>query len=163
DPPSRFTLPAEVWDTIATSSPGADVDIELHRLSGGVAYVAAKQKWHIANANLRGTVYYWSIQKAGIYKIDVQSGTDSPVLSDPGPTSQLGSPAPLNSGVPADPPWENNGTGKRCFACHSVSKNGSTLSAVVARASSVGPLASIDLGSSSVKSIGDYQVNGAPS
>src|SRR6185437_12999886 len=144
---------------LTSSAPGGDVKVELHRLSGGNATVAAKQTWHIADANLRGTIYYWAINQGQIYKIDLPTGTRNPVF-DSGPSASLGTPTPIDSTSPASPPWEDNGAGKRCVACHSVSKDGSTLTSVFAHAGSEGPLGFVNIGSSQITAVGDYQTSG---
>ncbi len=159
DPPSRFTLSVADWNALTSSAPGGDVAVELRRLSAGSAYVSAKQTWHVADANLRGTIYYWAINEGQIYKIDLPTGTRSAVF-DSGPSASLGTPVPLDSSGPLSPPWEDNGAGKRCVACHSVSKDGSTLTSVFSRAGSSGPLGFVSIASSQITSVGDYQSGG---
>jgi hypothetical protein len=159
DPPSRFTLPTATWNTLTQSAAGTSVAVELHRLTGGSAYVSAKQTWTIADANLRGTIYYWAINEGQIFQIDLTTGTRSPVF-DSGPSASLGTPTPVNASMPLSPPWEDNGAGKRCVACHSVSKDGSTLTSVFSRTSSTGPLGFVTIASSQIAAIGDYQTNG---
>jgi hypothetical protein len=162
DPPSRFTLPVASWNALTSSVPGADVKVQLRRLSGTMAYVSAAQTWHVADANLRGTIYYWSISEGQIYAIDLTTGTRSAVFAS-GSASVIGAPAPLNDGTPASPPWESNGSttpNTRCVACHSVSKDGSTLSSVFSRAGSSGPLGFVDIASSTISAISDYTGGG---
>jgi len=159
DPPSRFLLTKALWNALTTTAAGGDVSIELRRLSGGNAYVSAKQAWKIADANLRGTIYYWAIDQGQIVKIDLVSGTRSLVF-DSGPNTQLGTPTPPNAGNPRSPPWEDNGGGKRCVACHAVSKDGSRLVTLFTRDSSTGPAGIVNLASSQVTAIGDYETSG---
>ncbi len=162
DPPSRYTLPVADWNALTSSELGTDVTVELRRLSGTMAYVSAIQTWHVADANLSGTIYYWSISEGTIYSIDLTTGTRSPVFAS-GSSAAMGTPAPFDDGAPASPPWESNGTATpntRCVACHSVSKDGSTLSTVFSRAGSTGPLGFVDIASSTISTIGDYQDDG---
>jgi hypothetical protein len=162
DPPSRTTLPVATWNSLTTTLAGqGSVSVELHRVSGANAYVSAKQTWHIANANLRGDIYYWAINEGQIYKIDLASGMRSPVF-DSGPSASLGTPTPLNSGAPDSPPWEDNGAGKRCVACHSVSKDGSTLVSVFSRSTpgSTGPAGFVSLATGTIADIADYTTDG---
>jgi hypothetical protein len=162
DPPSRFTLPVAMWNTLTSSAPAADMKVVLHRLTGSTAYVSATQTWHIADANLGGTIYYWAINEGQIYAIDLAAGTRSPVFAS-GPNTALGTPTPINAGAPENPPWESNGTSTantRCVACHSVSKDGSTLASVFSRDSSTGPLGFVSIASGSIAAIGDYTANG---
>jgi hypothetical protein len=162
DPPSRFTLPVATWNSLTSSEPGNDVTIELHRLSGGSAYASASQTWHVAAANLGGTIYYWSISEGTIYSINLTTGARSPVFNS-GSSAVMGKPAPIDDGSPASPPWESNGTtgsNTRCVACHSVSKNGSTLSTIFSRAGSTGPIGFVDIATSKISGISDYQGSG---
>ncbi len=162
-PPSQFTLPAAQWTALTSTAGGSDVTVTLHRANAGGAYVSATETWHIADANLGGTIYYWAISDGQIEKIDLLTGTHS-VVFDSGPQDVLGTPVPIDSANPipvADGgPWENNGAGKRCVACHSVSKDGSTLTSVFSRAGSTGPLGFVDIAASSISAIGDYEVSG---
>ncbi len=159
DPPSRFTLTKALWNALTTSAAGSDVSIELRRLHAGTAYVSAKQGWKVADANLRGTIYYWAIDQGQIVKIDLPTGARSPVF-DSGSNTQLGAPAPANAGSPRNPTWQDNGTGKRCVACHAVSKDGSRLVSLFTREASTGPVGVVDLATSQVKAVGDYETNG---
>jgi hypothetical protein len=159
DPPSRFTLPQATWNSLATTAKSADVTIKLRRLSGANAYVGPTQTWHVADANLRGSIYYWAINQGQIVKIDLPSGTRSLVF-DSGPNNVIGTPTPINAGTLSSPPWQDNGGGKRCVACHSVSKDGSTLTSVFSRDGSNGPLGFVDLGSAAINAIGDYGKSG---
>ena len=141
DPPSRFTIPQAAWNALTASAAGATATCTLHRLSGGTAYASAQETWTIADANLNGTIYYWAINEGQIEQINLATGTVAPAFNS-GPSTSLGTPVPINSGSPTSPPWQDNGSGQRCVACHSVSKDGSTLSSVVSRGSpgSTGPL-----------------------
>jgi hypothetical protein len=159
DPPSRFTATQKVWDSFTSSVAGNDVNVELRRLSGGTAYVSAKEKWTIADANLRGTIYYWAINQGQIIKLDLATGQTGPVF-DSGPSTQMQTPAPANAGNPRNPPWEDNSAGKRCVACHAVSKDGSTLTSIFTRQDSLGPAGYVSLASAQVRSVGDYEQNG---
>jgi hypothetical protein len=169
DPPSRFAMPQALWDTFVTSAAGSDAKVTLDRLSGGVAYVSAHETWHIADANLRGLVYFWNVSQGQLLKADLTIGQVSPVFS-PGSSQFIcgsapcgsGNPRALNSGLLPDagPPWEDNGVGNRCVACHSVSKDGSKLVGVFAKGGSSGPLGVIDLSTTLVDTIGDYTASG---
>ncbi len=171
DPPSRYTLPASLWGAVTATAAGGNTQVTLSRLSGGSAYASARESWTIANANLHGYIYYWSIADGEILRLDVTTGALQPAF-DSGSALTLGSPAPLDAGLPATvdagdaggppPPWEDALPGdRRCVACHAVSKNGSTLGAVFSRSDSAGPFGFVDVASAQVKAIGDYSVNGA--
>jgi hypothetical protein len=162
DPPSRFTLPVATWNALTTTAPGSDVTVKLRRSSGGMAYVSASQQWSVADANLGGTIYYWAISQGQIEKIDLKTGTNSVVFNS-GPSGVLGSPVPIDSSMPLAPdaggPWQDNGAGLRCVACHSVSKDGSTLSSIFSRQASTGPLGFVSIAGAAVAAIGDYQAD----
>jgi hypothetical protein len=156
----RFTLPIAMWNSLASSAPGADVSVQLHRLPGGsetTAYVSAAQTWHIADADLAGLVYYWAVNEGEIYKLDLTTGTASAAF-DAGAADAMGTPAPLDASVPPDAsPWVSSGTGQRCVACHAVSKNGNKLTGVFASNSAAGPLGFVDTASGAVRAIGEYR------
>jgi hypothetical protein len=157
DPPSRFALSQTLWNSLVATAAGGSVTVELRRFSAGVAYLSATESWTIAAADLRGLVYYWSISQGQILAADPTVGTVTTVFT-PGFYTQLGNPPPLepaDAGPPNNPPWENNGTGDRCVACHSVSKDGSTLTAVFSTGGSEGPLGFVGLQSTNINAIGD--------
>jgi WD40 repeat protein len=155
--PSRYVMSQMLWTALGASAQGGTVAFELHRLDGAnQAYVSAKQTWTLANAVLRGTIYYWAIDQGQIVQLEVSTGARK-LAFDSGPYDQLGTPVPANSGSPANPVWENNGGGKRCVACHAVSKDGSRLGAVFTRAGSAGPYGTVNLGTGAISMIGDYQ------
>ena len=161
DPPSRYPLPASLWKSVTATAAGASVQVTLSRLSGGLATVSARESWTIANANLHGSIYYWSIADGEILRLDVTTGALDSAFGS-GSALTLGSPAPLVSTSPAQPPWEDALPGdRRCVACHAVSKDGATLGAVFSRSNSAGPFGFVDVPSAQVKAIGDYTVNGA--
>jgi hypothetical protein len=104
-PPARATIPAASWTRLLdTAVAGGKVTMALHRLAGGAggtAFKSVTQTWTIANANLKGTIYYWSIAKGTVLRI--RSGANQAENF-------------LKPSVP-----------NRCFGCHSVSKNGAVI------------------------------------
>ena len=161
NPPSQFTIPQVAWNALTASAAGGPATCSLHRLANGTAYASAQETWTIADANLNGSIYYWAINEGQIEQINLQTGTVTPAF-DSGPSATLGTPTPINSGSPTAPPWQDNGSGNRCVACHSVSKDGSTLTSVVSRGSpgSTGPLGIYNFASGSIQTITDYTQNG---
>jgi hypothetical protein len=158
-PPSRYTIAQALWNALGATVAGGEVTVELRRLAGATAYVSATQKWKVADANLRGSIYYWAVSQGQIVNLDVTSGTRT-LAFDSGANTVLGAPTPLNSASPATPVWEDNGAGKRCVACHAVSKDGSRLVSVFTRGGSQGPIGSVALAGSAVTAVSDYQTNG---
>ena len=159
DPPSRYTLTTALWSSLTSTAAAANASVSLSRLSGGTAYASAKETWKVANADLRGIIYYWEISEGQIIQLDIASGMAQPVFAS-GPSQSLGAPTPINSGSPLSPPWEDNGSGNtRCVACHSVSKDGSTLMSVFSRQSSTGPVGFVSLASDQISVISDYTTN----
>lgn len=145
DPPSRFSMKKEWWTALTESSDGSPVSVKVSRLdAGGSAHQAMAQSWTIAPGSLRGTIYYWAVNTGTLMKI--APGASSPVaVFDPGPANQLGTPAPANYDG-TQPPWEPTGSGKRCVACHTVSKDGSTLATVFEKkGSTASPWGTVDL------------------
>lgn len=102
-PPSRYsfpTAPTDIWLKLTDSTVG-DIQIDIQRYDGNVAYLANTQTWTIAPANLAGTIYYWEVNTGNVVRI------------------KPGDAAPEN--FIQKPP------GTTCVACHSVSKDGSTI------------------------------------
>jgi WD40 repeat protein len=144
DPPSRFQIPADVWTQLTQTNSGDDVQVDIQRLSGGQAHAAMHEAWKVAQGSLRGSIYYWAVNTGQLMKI--APGASSPVVVfDSGPADQLGSPAPASYNGTI-PPWESGGSNKRCVACHTVSKDGSTIAAVFEKkGSTASPWGTIDL------------------
>ena len=144
DPPSNFTMDPAIWTALTESNTGELVNVDIRRLSGGQAHAAMTEVWKIAQGSLRGTIYYWAVNTGQLMKIN--PGAASPVVVfDSGPADQLGTPAPTNYNG-ATPPWESGGNNKRCVACHTVSKDGSTIASVFEKnGSTASPWGTIDL------------------
>ncbi len=144
DPPSDFKMTDAFWTALTQSNAGEDVSVDVQRLSGGQAFAPMHETWKIAQGSLRGSIYYWAVNTGQLMKI--APGASSPtVVFDSGPADQLGAPAPANYNG-AMPPWESGGNGKRCVACHTVSKDGSTIAAVFEKkGSTASPWGTIDL------------------
>lgn len=99
-PPSRFsfpTMPDDVWLKLTASTAGP-VNVDIARYDGNKAYMAKKQTWTIAPANLTGAVYYWEVNNGKVVRL---------TIGDTGPEQFVQS--------------------NRCTACHSVSKDGSRI------------------------------------
>lgn len=105
DPPSRFLIDEATWRTITESGKGAEVNLEVKRLSPGQpkATEVVKQTWTIASGALRGFVYYWANSIGRILRIDPGKGT-----------------APEDFLAAA-------GVNDACSTCHTVSADGLTL------------------------------------
>jgi len=112
------TTPVDVWATLTSSTTGP-MTFSLARYDGTAAYGPVTETWTIAAANLAGTIYYWEIDLGTVVKMPVGQG--------PGPFLQI----PTNV-TPAI----------TCVACHSVSRNGSTV--VAAFNGSASPWGSFD-------------------
>lgn len=106
-PPSRYPLPklpADVWAKLTDSTVG-NVDVSIQRWDGAQAYTSKTQKWTIAPANLKGTVYYTRLIQGDSFVRRIEPGKTAESFLD--------------------------GTGVTCIACHSVSKDGSRIVASV--------------------------------
>src|SRR5262249_27809899 len=80
---SRYTMPAPTWNALTTSAAGASAAIDLRRLSAGAAYVSAHQTWNIADANLRGSIYYWAVDLGQNLKAELTARPPRPALHAP--------------------------------------------------------------------------------
>ncbi len=162
DPPSRFTMKKEWWTALTESSDGSPVSVKLSRLdAAGTAHQAMAQTWKIAPGSLRGTIYYWAVNLGQIVKINPGAAAPVPAF-DPGVASQLGNPAPVGGYQNENPPWDSAGGGKRCVACHTVSKDGSTLAASFsacekAKTGCARPWGIVDTATEKIKLISTYQ------
>ena len=103
-PPSRATIPQAEWTKLLDSNTGAPLKVTLFRLAGGAggaAFKSTTQSWTIAPATLEGTIYYWRINGGRVVRI--KPGADKP------------------------DDFLKLSAGHSCVACHSVSRDGSTL------------------------------------
>jgi hypothetical protein len=102
--PSPSTMPmpfsVDVWKRLTDSTSG-DIAFSVQRNDGSQPYVATKQTWTIAPANLTGTIYYWAVNAGNVMRLQPGASAAAPFLQAPG--------------------------GVSCIACHSVSKDGSTI------------------------------------
>lgn len=128
DPPSRWLMTQAWWDALAESSDGSPVQVSVQRLDATGAHDAMVQTWRVAPGSLRGTIYYWAVNTGQSMKIGPGQSSPSPVF-DSGMADQLGTPAPAGYDG-TTPPWTTGVGGKRCVACHTVSKNGERLAGV---------------------------------
>jgi len=144
DPPSGFLMSEDFWSSLSVSNAGESVKVSVSRLSGGTAYAPVGQTWTIAQGDLRGSIYYWAVNTGQLMKIAPGEAVPS-IVFDSGSVDDLGTPAPADYDGTV-PPWSNGTNGKRCAACHTVSKDGSRIAAVFERkASPASPWGTIDL------------------
>jgi hypothetical protein len=97
------TSPVDVWSTLTSSTTGP-MTFSIARYDGTNAYQAQTESWTIASANLAGTIYYWEIDLGTVVKMPVGQG----------PSAFLQIPTNTTPAI-------------TCEACHSVSKNGTTV------------------------------------
>lgn len=108
-------IPQSVWRSATQSNEGEELTVSLTFAKNGVAYGPITEKWKIASAPLKGTVYYTS------YGTKLASNYSGAL----GPVSTFGA---ATLGIQAgalDPTLIAGKTS--CRACHSVSANGATL------------------------------------
>jgi hypothetical protein len=106
--PSQLDLPSVLWTAITASARAGDaVSVEVTKASAGKVTGPARETWSIAQGSLKGTVYYntYTSPKAnGVGAImRIKPGTDAEVFI--------------------------GGSANGCTVCHTVSANGSTLTA----------------------------------
>jgi hypothetical protein len=102
--PGRYTFPTaptDVWQKLTASVMADDIAVELQRYDGATVYQPVPSSWHIADADLIGTIYYWEVNNGSVVRLKV---------GDPAPEQFLQMPP-----------------GVTCVACHSVSADGATL------------------------------------
>jgi hypothetical protein len=100
----NLPLPQAIWNQLTLSNAGEDVAVSLTLGEGATAYGPYSEKWKIAPATLKGTIYYNSY--------------DTALSGGVGGTLAIKASATAPSLVTA------HGT---CMVCHSVSANGSAL------------------------------------
>src|SRR5262249_7268849 len=93
--------------------------------------------------------------------VKIKPGATSPTPAfTAGTSSALGTPVPLDSASAPTPPWQDNGAGQRCVACHAVSKDGSRLVGTWSTPrGSTGPAGFVDLAPATTNAVGDYMQN----
>ncbi len=103
--PAQVRAAQDNWDHLTASNAGDPVKLTLSRWDsvGHVAYDSAKESWPIADASLRGAIYYWTTSSGG-HMSRIRPGTGA-------------APEILNGGA--------------CMGCHAVSADGTTLVASV--------------------------------
>ncbi|MEZ4451348.1 MAG: hypothetical protein R3B09_17850 [Nannocystaceae bacterium] len=122
--PARHLIDEADWKMIAESGQGAKgdpVSFSLQRKSGGQLFQEINQTWRIAQARLPGRVYYWELPD------QCGNGNGRVLTIKP---SEAKSEQFFNQG--------------NCWGCHSVSRDGRTVS-VVFDSGSPFPLATIDV------------------
>jgi hypothetical protein len=112
-------IPADVWKELTLSSAGEDVTVSLVFASGGVAYGPITETWNVANASLKGTVYYNS------YGTRLAKNLTGAL----GPDTNFGGATLAIRGGSSDPVLVAGGNGgkDKCRVCHTVSADGSQL------------------------------------
>jgi hypothetical protein len=101
--PSRWdfpNMPVDVWLKLTDSTEG-DITLEVKRYDGVTAYTSQTQFWTIAPANLAGMIYYWAVNQGDVLRIQPGASAPEQFLQKP--------------------------PGTTCLACHSVSRDGSTI------------------------------------
>jgi hypothetical protein len=101
--PSRWdfpAMPADLWLKLTDSTEG-DLTFELRRYDGNAAYTSGTQFWSIAPANLAGTIYYWAVNQGDVLRIQPGAAAPEQFIQKP--------------------------PGVECVACHSVSRDGTTI------------------------------------
>jgi hypothetical protein len=115
----RHPIPQEIWRQLALSNAGEDVTVTITLSEGAVAYGPITQKWKIASAPLKGTVYYNSYGTA----LAKNHGGGL------GGFARFGGATLAIRGNSTDPTLVAgaDGDGSKCRVCHSVAANGSVL------------------------------------
>lgn len=118
-PFERHPIPQAAWRALATSNRGEEVTVSLTFAKGGVAYGPIVEKWKIASAPLKGTVYYNSYGTRLARNFTGAIGGDG----------RFGGATLGIRGGSTDPTLVAGGNGDQeyCRVCHSVAAGGSKL------------------------------------
>lgn len=115
----RHPIPQAAWQKLLRSNAGEDVTVSLVFAKGGVAYGPITEKWKVASAPLKGTVYYNSYGTRLAKNYTGAKGGDG----------RFGGATLAIKGGSTDPVLVagGNGDASYCRVCHSVAANGSVL------------------------------------
>ncbi|HXI59685.1 MAG TPA: hypothetical protein VNO55_26640 [Polyangia bacterium] len=118
--PLQVTMPPEVWKGLTlTAGPKDTVTASVNKLSGNTGSGPLKQGWLIAPASING-VFYYSTYKNSMLTMPAGQGGIMRIPAGQAATVVVSAGGNLPSNL--------NG-GAQCTACHSVSANGSVMSA----------------------------------
>jgi hypothetical protein len=110
--PSRWsfpTLPQDVWLAMTQSIEGT-ATVRMQRHDGTTPYLPITRTWDITRADLTGMIYYWEVNNGTVVRLPVGADTPEQFIQLP-PTGNF------------------DGQPVTCIACHSVSRDGSTIAA----------------------------------
>lgn len=112
-------IPQAAWKQMLVSNSGEDVTVTLTFAKGGVAYGPVTEKWKVAAAPLKGTVYYNS------YGTRLAKNYGGAIGGD----GRFGGATLAVKGGSTDPVLVagSDGNADACRVCHSVAANGSAL------------------------------------
>jgi hypothetical protein len=99
----------DAWRALAEAAPEAPVTLRVDRLeSGGELVPGTPRSFRFADASIRGAIYYWDLSNGRIQRIAGDGSGRESFMPNPPPR-------------PAD--------GRRCIACHTVSRDGTRMAA----------------------------------
>ena len=105
---SQLALPAILWNAITTSAQASDpVTVKVTKSTGGAVTGPISETWTIAQGSLKGTVYY------NTYTSPLANGFGAVMRIKPGASAEV----------------FLGGSTTGCTVCHTVSANGSILTA----------------------------------
>ena len=109
--PERHSIPHAAWTQLVQTTQGGQATVKLFRMKGGAGgspYLMVTHHWTLSTANLRGSIFYWRASS-----LDMSAAGSGIVKIKPGqmPNTMFLQPTQTN----------------RCIACHSVSRDGSTI------------------------------------
>ena len=112
-------IPQNAWKALTSANEGEDLVVSLVFAKNGVAYGPITEKWKVAGAALKGTVYYNSYGTNLAQNYCCQQGT----------STYFGAATLAIKGGSASPTLVSgsNGNTSACRACHVVASDGSRL------------------------------------
>lgn len=110
DGDDHFLVPAAAWRALAESAPETDVTLTVDRYeaSSGEVIAGTPRSFRFADATIRGAIYYWDLSEGRIQRIRGDGTGREDFMPTP----------------PARP-----SDGRRCVACHTISRDGRKMAA----------------------------------
>ena len=106
----HFPVPQAAWRALAESAPETDITLTVARLDAATSEVISGEPRHFrfADATIRGAIYYWDLSEGHIQRISGDGTGREDFMPHP----------------PARP-----SDGRRCVACHTISRDGRKMAA----------------------------------
>ncbi|NOY93007.1 MAG: hypothetical protein GXP55_17625 [Deltaproteobacteria bacterium] len=110
DGDDHYAVPASAWRALAESAPETSITLTVDRFeaSSGEVIAGSPRSFRFADATIRGAIYYWDLSEGRIQRIRGDGTGREDFMPTP----------------PARP-----SDGRRCVACHTISRDGRKMAA----------------------------------